>query len=436
MVALALSNGAMKGVLPILGGVLMGLALLISFYLDLANTAQGGAIDLRNRITGLRLLEHGIDPYHYKWSRSEPEEYCDPFNNPKLEVSRTTATPALVLVNLPLAPLPYRLAQFLWLFAEWALLLGTGWLWLRAGTTPRQRWLVALFVAGFSFTAAWRLHAERGQSYVLLAFLPAAWMTLTLHPKRSNSFVAGLIAGFLIAFRPPFALLIPFLALHRRGQWWGAATGLVIGVVVPMLWVPGCWADYFSAMQVNSLLNRTHYFPHFSQAYPPRIEGVPTDILAHYSEIPFAEFSFPALLSWLGLGPWPDAALVATVTALFGVWLGSSRAEPNERLLTGLAASLFLADLFLPAYRNNYNDLLILNVVLAACVTTAKIPWLAWPCLAALPIGWAVYVWEPTDAWQINLPTTFFTVGAVIAVMPATFLFNKRARSRKVANAC
>ena len=57
----------MKGTLPTMAWVMVGLALLVSFGVDFANTAQGGAIDLRNRITGLRLLEHGIDAYRYKW---------------------------------------------------------------------------------------------------------------------------------------------------------------------------------------------------------------------------------------------------------------------------------------------------------------------------------------------------------------------------------
>jgi hypothetical protein len=426
----------MKRALPIVGGVSIGLALLVSFYLDLANSAQGGAIDLRNRVTGLRLLEHGIDPYHYKWSRSEPEEYCDPFNNPKLEVSRTTATPALLLVNLPLAPLPYRVAQFLWLFAEWALLLGTGWLWLRAGTMPRQRWLVALFVMGFSYTAAWRLHAERGQSYVVLAFFFSLWMSMMLDPKRSNGFLAGLVAGFLITLRPPFALLAPFLALHRRGQLPGAVVGLLVGIVPPMFWLPGCWSGYSAAMRTNATYNWTHYYPHFEQAYPPRVEGIPTDILGHFVTIPFAEYSFPALWSWLGLAPLPDFILMLVIVALFAPWLWISCKQPIERLLPGLAACYFLADLFLPAYRNSYNDVLILNVVLSGFVISEKIPWAAWPCIVALPIGWAVYGFAPTQDWLINLPATFFTIGAVMAVAPATFLFNKRARSRKVAAAC
>src|ERR1700683_1330228 len=174
----------MKDKLPLIGWIVVGLALLVSFCVDLGNTAQGGAIDLRNRITGLRLLENGTDAYRYKWHEGEPQEFCDVYNNPNLTVSKTTATPAMLMMNLPLGPLPYRVGQFLWFLTQWALLLGTGWLGLRACATPQQRWLAAAALVGFTYTAAWRLHAERGQSYVLLAFLFAWWLTRTLDPKR------------------------------------------------------------------------------------------------------------------------------------------------------------------------------------------------------------------------------------------------------------
>jgi len=411
----------MKRALPILGWVLVGLALVVSSWLDFANTAQGGAIDLRNRITGLRLLEQGIDPYHYKWHEGDPDVYCDPFNNPNLPVSRTTATPALLLVNLPLAPLPYRLAQVLWFLAQWLILLGTGWLWLRVCTTPLERWLVAVFIVGLSYSAAWRLHAERGQSYVLLALAFAAWLSLTFDPKRTNGFVAGCIAGLLIALRPPFALLVPFLALHRRGQLAGAAVGLLLGLGLPMLWEGACWLHYFSAMRTNADLNWTHFYPHYSQGYPSRIEGVPTDILAHYVAIPFAEYSVPALWTWLGFAPLPDVFFILAVVAPFGIWLWYSRNLRAEDLLPGLAGWLFLADLFLPAYRNNYNDVLILDVVAAGLVASMRFPWAAWPCALALPVGWAVYAFEPEQAWLINLPSAFFTVGAILFLFLPVF---------------
>src|ERR1700722_13331800 len=119
----------MKGIASAIGWVILGLLLLVSFGLDVLNVTQGGAIDLRNRITGIRLLAHHIDPYHYKWQEPQPPEYCDPYSNPLLPVSKTPAPPTLLLLHLSLAVLPYRIAQFLWFLLQWSLLLGTAWLW-------------------------------------------------------------------------------------------------------------------------------------------------------------------------------------------------------------------------------------------------------------------------------------------------------------------
>ena len=330
-------------------------------------------------------------------------------------MSKTTATPALLMLHLPLAMLPYRLAQFLWFFAQWLLLLGTGWLWLRACTTSRQRLLVAVFVTGFTYTAAWRLHAERGQAYVLLAFLFAWWLAATLDPKRGNGFLAGLIAGFLVALRPPFVLLAPFLALYRRGQLAGAAVGVLLGFGLPLAINTASWSDYFSAMQTHSELYRNAIDPAPGpQSYPPTIEGIPTDILAKYVAIPYADFSVHALLRWLGFAPFPALPLLVVVAVPFVVWLGLARGQPMERLLPGLAAWFFLADFFLPAYRDSYNDVLILNVVCLGFIATNQFPWAAWPCILALPVGWAIYALAPEQSGLINLPTALFAVGTAL----------------------
>ena len=401
--------------------VFIGVALLVSFGIDFANTAQGGAIDLRNRITGMRLMEHGIDAYHYKWTNGDPEEYCDVYNNPKLPVSKTTATPMLLLLHLPLAALPYLTAQFSWLFAQWALLLGLGWLWLRAGATPWQGRLAVLAVTGFTYTAAWRLHAERGQAYVLLAFLFAAWLTATLDRKWGNSFAAGCVAGFLVALRPPFVLLAPFIALHRRGQLAGAAVGLLVGIGLPLLVHPASWSEYFSAMETHSELYRNGIDPRPGpQSYPPSVEGIPTDTLGNYVTIPYADFSVHGMLKAMGLEPdstsgkpIPAWMILLVVAVPFAIWLWWSRKFAVEQLLAGLAAWFFIADLFLPAYRDSYNDVLILDVVALGIVTATKIPWPVWPCVVALPLGWGIYVWAPEDAWMINLPSALFTLGAM-----------------------
>ncbi|MCE0484103.1 MAG: glycosyltransferase 87 family protein [Methylacidiphilales bacterium] len=407
---------------------LLWLALGISFGVDFINTVQGGSIDLRNRITGERILENHLDAYHYKWQESEPPEFCDVYNNPQLPVSKTTATPALLMLHMPLAALPYRIGQFSWLFLQWLLLLGTMWLWLRLCATPQQRLLLVLFITGFTYTAAWRLHAERGQAYVLLLFLFAAWLSLTFAAKHGNSFWTGLLAGVLVALRPPFLLLAPFLVLHRRGQLLGMGAGLLLGFGLPLLINSSCWSDYYSAIQIHSNLYRNGIDPRPGpHAYPPVIEDIPTDILGKYAEIPYADSSIFALLRWFGFDSFPALPLLLALAMPFVLWLWLSRHHRPESLLAGIAAWFFLADLFLPAFRNSYNDVLILNVIALGLIGTTRFPWPAWACALALPIGLGIYAFVPDQAWLINLPTLLFILSAILFL----FLFNNDRVPRK-----
>jgi hypothetical protein len=397
-----------------LAWIAAGVLLLVSFCIDFGATEQGGSIDLRNRITGERLLLDHIDPYFYKWQEPEPVEFCDPYNNPKLPVSKTTATPTLLLLHAPLAVLPYRVGQFLWLFLQWGFLLGTVWCWWRVCEQEWQRLVLAAFVTGFTYTAAWRLHAERGQSYVLLLFLFALWLTSTL--RKESRLGTGFLAGLLLALRPPFLLLAPFFLIHRRRQWPGAAVGLLLGMVLPMLWRGDCWLKYESAMATHSSLYRNGIDPAPGpERFPAMIEGMSTDLLGNYAAIPYADFSAHGLLRLVGLEPFPAWPLLVVPVVGYGLWLWRRRAEPMERLLPGLAAWLFVIDFFLPAYRNNYNDVLILNVVALALMGVRHWRATSWGvglCFLALPIGWGIYGFAPMHDWLIDLPTAFYLAGA------------------------
>jgi hypothetical protein len=427
----------MKGIAPIVGWVVMGLALLVSFGIDGYNIVGGGAtdsykgsgsIDFRNRITGVRLLAHDIDPYHYKWHTGGPAEYCDPFNNVNVPVSKTTATPGLLILHLPLAEMPYRSAQWAWLVLQWLFLLGTAAIWLRLCATEKQRLMLAAFVTGLTYTAAWRLHAERGQIYVVILFIFAAWLSLTFDPKRGNGFLAGFVAGFLGTLRPPLLAILPFVALHRRGQLAGAVVGLLVGLVLPMLWDGNVWPQYFSAMSTYADIYRTDFDPHTPQAYPPEIDGMPVDLIANFQIISYADFSAHAFLKWMNAEPFPSLLVLMVALVPYGFWLWYSRAEKTEKLLLGLVAWMFIIDLFLPAYRNNYNDVLALNLVALGLVGSSRIPLGIWPCLVALPLGWWVYVAAPEQPLLIDLPSLCFTIGALLLLfLPGQILPKKSA---------
>jgi hypothetical protein len=404
----------MKQSLPALGATALALLLLVSFIIDALNVAQGGSIDYRNRITGARLLAAGINPYTYKWSREEPEIYCDPYNNPQLPVSKTTATPAMLVLTMPIdAALPYRIDQYFWMAAQWLLLLGTTWLWWQRCPLFWPRALLIAFATGFTYTAAWRLHVERGQSYVLLLFFFAVWLAGTLSPKWPR-FLTGLAAGLLMTLRPPFVLLFPFLIWKERGQIAGVVTGLALGLILPLCFSHSAWTDYFSAMQTHSYLYRSDIDPAPGQhPYPATIEGIPTDTLANYVAIPYADFSAHALLRWFDAEPFPALPVVLFGLLLFAAWCWWARYQPLVRQLLGLAVWMFLFDLFLPAYRDSYNDVLVVNIIALGLIAAPRFsPGIALALLAVLA-GWLVYCLAPPQAYLIDIPSLLVTLGAI-----------------------
>ena len=405
----------MKNFLPTFSVTALTILLLVSFIIDGMNVQQGGSIDYRNRVTGARLLVVGINPYTYKWVRADDPIYCDVYNNPHQPVSKTTATPALLALAIPLAELPYRLDQYLWFASQWALLLGAAYLWWRRCRDFRQRVLLGVMVTGLTYTAAWRLHVERGQSYVLLLFFFAFWLAGTLNPQTRQRFLTGLAAGFLMTLRPPFVLLFPFLAWKARGQLTGVVTGLLIGLIVPMFFSLHIWPDYFSAMQTQSHLYRFDINPRPGpQSYPPEIEGMPTDLLANFVAIPYADFSMHSLLRALGAEPFSAELVFLGGLTLFAAWFWWARNQNIGRVLLGLAIWMFLLDLFLPAYRNTYNDILVVNIFALRIVTVARLSPALILGLLALACGGVIYVLAPEHDWIINLPSGLLTVSVLL----------------------
>jgi hypothetical protein len=411
----------MKPSLTAAAGAVLGLLALVSFGIDWSLVSAGGSIDLRNRITGARVLLNHQDAYHYKWNKQEPEELCDPYNNPALPINKVTVTPTLLMLNFPLAILPYRPAQFIWLIAQWGLLLGTGFLWLRPIPSVRWRWLWAVALIGFTFTVAWRHHTDRGQAYVAILFLLACWTRITAHPEYGNRFWGGLLAGMLVAVRPPLLLVVaPMMLLRRRGQLAGALVGLVMGVGLPMLWRPTCWTDYQSGMQTWSELYRTAKTNPRPppQVFPAEVEDIPVDVLGHFSRsIPFADTSIFAMLRWWGISSAPALPVALALVALIALWFWFSRDHPDDALLGGIVAWSVLVDLFLPAYRNSYTDVMILNVLALVLIMRNRNWLLVSLLLAAWPVGWAVCAMLPRQRWIINLPTLIMIAATVLVVL-------------------
>jgi len=97
-------------------------AICISF--DTVNTLKYGALDLRNRVVGVRVLLDGEDPYFFKWEQETPEEIVDArdfYSN--FPMSRLTVPPTILMLHAPFAGVTYKTQQIFWAIMQWILLL-------------------------------------------------------------------------------------------------------------------------------------------------------------------------------------------------------------------------------------------------------------------------------------------------------------------------
>lgn len=361
--------------------MIVALLAVWGFIQDALNTARGGSIDLRNRITGVRLAAEHRDPYFYKWTRTEDDRFCDLFNSPSSPVSHTTVTPVTLTAFLPFKNLNYRLTQGLWFLIQYAS-LGLGfYAWARR--SPRADWLWGgLLTCLFCLSPHWRLHLDRGQSYVLYAALFLALIHWGQQPGKRGPSLEGLTASLLTLLRPTYGILLGVSAARRKTTaLLAAATGLVVWALLPVLLAGvSIWQNYFKAMAIHArlYLEQTKLPP---ARFTPNevIEGIPLDTLGGFARIPFADTSLYKLVSFqlqpsLLLGTW------AILAALSGFLLMRRGETGTPRFWWALSAWIVIGDYLLPAYRYPYNHILLWPLLLLGLTATtgrARTVWLA-----------------------------------------------------------
>lgn len=409
---------------------------------DALHTANGGSIDLRNRITGVRLAADGKDPYFYKWNRTEPERYCDPFNSPASPVSHTTVTPVTLMAFLPFRNLSYPVSQWLWFGVEYAA-LGLGFLaWARS--VPRQHWLWGgLLTCLFCLSPHWRLHVDRGQSYVVYAALFLGMVLAGSRQAGSNRngnppagrtavWLEGAAGSLLALLRPTFGAVLG-LAVARKKLASAAAfgAGLLLWAVLPVLLAgASIWNNYSRAMGIHArnYLEKIRY-PNASFRETDSIEGIPVGTFLNLPRIPFSDTSLykllnlgPAVSPGLLLGVWGLAAAAAGFLLMRRGLVGTAR------FWWALSAWLVIGDYLLPAYRYPYNNILIwplLLLGLAALPGRGRTVWITasssllllhaatwflpknfipWPGAAALLLALAAAVWSLLPAPPLTGP--------------------------------
>lgn len=335
-------------------------AICISF--DTVNTLKYGALDLRNRVVGTRVLLDEEDPYFFKWEQNTPEEFVDArdfYSN--FPMSRLTVPPTVLLLHSPFASIPYKTQQILWAFIQWLLLLLS--IILLSSTTDsimkkKIIWIIGLLIVASSFF--WRLHIDKGQIYILFLFMII--LSYWLIKKKDNQILSGFILGLTASFRPPVILMgIPFLIKRKWKFILSGLAGMLISFVSSLFIVPfSIWKSYFNSMEFHEKFHLLIIRPTYSFFNKQVVDGIKNAIFS--ANLPIEDSSIQdmfriifhlkvkAIILELSL-------IICILILIFFLWRRIVKTKSNDILFYIGIVFVIISSFFLPAARLSYMNI-------------------------------------------------------------------------------
>ena len=334
----------------------------ISISFDTVNTLKYGALDFRNRVVGVRVLLDGEDPYFFKWEKNTPEEFVDArdfYSN--FPMSRLTVPPTVLLLHFPFASIPYKTQQILWAFIQWLLLLLS--IILLSNTTDsiikkKIIWIIGLLIIASSFF--WRLHVDKGQIYMLFAFLII--LSYWLVKKKNNQILSGFILGLTVSFRPPVILMgIPFLIKRRWKFIFSGLAGMLISLVSSLFIAPiSVWKSYFNSMEFHEKFHLLIIRPTYSFVNKNIVDGIKNPLFS--ADLPIEDSSIQdmfriffnikvkAIILELSL-------IICILVLIVFLWKRIVKTKSNDILFYIGMVFVILSSFFLPAARLSYMNI-------------------------------------------------------------------------------
>jgi hypothetical protein len=164
--------------------------------------------DLRNRVTGARLMEDVKDPYYYKWKPSDSLKYYEPNDYRGLIVSSSTASPFFHRLMSPLNHFSFLTIAWIWLGLEYFFLLLFVFIGIYFCDSYARKSFILLLSGGFLLTDAWITHVLVGQMYIFIAVILFIVSSVLIHSKKSKYHLwLGVLAAATILIRPPVLLV-------------------------------------------------------------------------------------------------------------------------------------------------------------------------------------------------------------------------------------
>lgn len=332
------------------------LALIVAFeaaqYLR-----ERDSVDLCNKIIGARLLGEHHSPYFYFWKEGDPKSLFNPYETLGSKVNSLTAPPSLLILVKPFASLSFNEAKYAWFLFSY-LAVGLAIYLFSRLAAPEEKILVWAFSSFFFLSsAAWLLHVERGQVYVLYLLLLCC--SYYFYRVQWIGFSIAILL-VLVWLRFPFAVfLLPYLSHWRKWALWRSAVGAsIILVAITMVFsTPGDWLDYRAAVGEWSVaqITQTEIFADaHSETWKKLLVGKDEgrDYLISNSSLQYlAQYHLK-----LKLAPPALWALFLGATGFVVISLRHCFSDPRKELCFLISFLIYvLFEFCIPAPRYNYN---------------------------------------------------------------------------------
>ena len=376
--------------------IILAISIIVAFFSfvrDINNTIYYGGVDLRSNVVGARLLLEDKDPYYYIWKEGDSDLLLHPTVNPNLPVGHVAVSPTVLFIYTSTAKLPYGIQQNIWFILQWIFLIISIYVFTRVSKSEIKSkliWILGLLFISGSFM--WRLHIERNKIIIFYGFLIAiAFLIYNMYFKHKD-LVSGIFIGFTVALRLPYILMgIPFFIFKKWKVIVGMAIGLIIGVSLPLIFTkPAIWINYFTAMQLQVKIN-TGEIPSIQYEYIRRtIEGMNNMYLV--AVLPVINFSIQALfMGYANIVLSNNILLISLIIVLgavtFFLYKYYIKNIDSELIFLLGMVLVYLGELFIPAARFNYYDVIFVNILLLIILNMNFISDVINPFLFFLTLG-------------------------------------------------
>ena len=416
--------------------IILAISVIVAFFSfirDINNTIYYGGVDLRSKVIGARLLLEDKDPYYYVWKEGDSDLLLHPTVSPDLPVGHVTVSPTVLFVYTSTAKLPYGVQQNIWFLLQWIFLLLSIYIFARTSKSEFKSkliWILGLLFISGSFI--WRLNIERNKIIIFYGFLVAIAFLIYNMSFKHKDLVAGIFIGFTAALRFPYILIgIPFFIYKKWKVIAGMAIGLVIGVALPMIFTkPGIWVNYFTAMQMQGKIHSAEIKVVEFEYIRRTIEGM--DNLHLYAVLPIVDFSIQNLfMIFTGIILSTNVLLVSLIVILSVIVFllykyYVKKIDSGLIFLLGMVI-VYLCELFIPAVRYNYYDIIFVNILLLIILNMKFVSDIINPFLIFLILGFLSNVLY-FKAFNISL--VIGSIAMLIYILAMTFVLHKSKKSQ------